>query len=100
MTVTTVAHVRCLAYLHTFQQEHGRPASFDFEVPAGGLTAVELAERIGLPTEHVEGLFLNNTISGLDAIVRPGDRVAFVPLGTPASHPSFFGPFVTRRAGE
>jgi len=28
--------------------------------------------------------------------VMPGDRVAFVPPGTPASHPAFFGPFVTR----
>jgi hypothetical protein len=27
-------------------------------------------------------------------MVHPGDRVAFVPLGTPASHPAFFGPFV------
>ena len=28
--------------------------------------------------------------------VLPGDRVAFVPRGTPASHPAFFGKFVTR----
>jgi hypothetical protein len=25
----------------------------------------------------------------------PGDRVAFVPYGTPASHPAFFGAFTT-----
>ncbi len=96
MSPETTAHVRMLASLHTLQREVGRPTTLDIEVPAAGITALSLAEEIGLPAEMVEGLFLNNCVAGTDAVVKPGDRVAFVPPGTPASHPSFFGRFVTR----
>jgi hypothetical protein len=60
------------------------------------VTALDLAGSIGLPLELIEGVFHNFTSAGLDALVLPGDRVAFVPPGTPASHPAFFGRFVTR----
>ncbi len=96
MTTASTVHVRCLAFLHAYQRERDLPVSFDVEVPDSGISAKSLAKQIELPTERIEGVFLNNRISGLDATVRRGDRVAFVPAGTPASHPSFFGPFVTR----
>jgi molybdopterin converting factor small subunit len=89
-------HVRLLAALHGYQRARGRPTAGDVKVPRAGITARDLAERLELPAELVEGVFLNYAIAGLDAMVRPGDRVAFVPPGTPASHPAFFGPFVTR----
>jgi molybdopterin converting factor small subunit len=93
---TNTAYVRCLAYLHTLRRERGLPPSIDVEVPAEGITSRALAEDIGLPVERVEGAFLNHRIAGMDALVRAGDRIAFVPPGTPASHPAFFGPFTTR----
>ena len=90
---TRPARVRMLAFLYTWQKERGRPTMLDVDVPEGGMTGRELAFGLGLPVEHIEGLFLNSTISGLDSVVSPGDRVAFVPHGTPASYPSFFGSF-------
>lgn len=91
MTGTTrTAEVRMLAFLHTHQRDHGRPTMVAFEVAEGGIPAEEIAARLGLPMEMIEGLFLNGTLVGLGAIVRPGDRVAFLPYGTPASHPAFF----------
>lgn len=96
MSGSHAVRVRCLASLHTYLSEQGRPASFDADVPAEGTSALELAESLGLPADTIEGVFHNNRIAGVDTIVRPGDRVAFVPAGTPASHPSFFGAFVTR----
>lgn len=89
-------HVRMLAFLHAFQRERGEPASMYVSIPDEGLSGRDLALAIGLPLESIEGLFLNAKISDLGAVVRPGDRVAFVPYGTPASHPAFFGPFKTR----
>lgn len=89
-------HIRCLARLHTVQREKGRPPTMRMSVPDRGIPARVLAEEIGLPPEIVEGVFLNYRIAGLDAVVHPGDRVAFVPVGTPASHPAFFGSFITR----
>ena len=96
MTPENVAHVRCLALFHTFQRDRGRPNELDVEVPADGATVLGLVEDMGLPVEILDGAFVNYRNSGPDAIVRPGDRVALVPHGTPASHPAFFGPFITR----
>ena len=96
MSASDTAYVRCLAHLHTFRCDAGLPPSLEVEIPEDGMTVLELAEQLGLPVETVEGAFVNNRITGMDTVVRAGDRVAFVPQGTPASHPSFFGPFVTR----
>lgn len=92
----TTAHVRMLAFLHNYRRDRGLPVRLDVEVPADGIVASSLAEEIGLPADLVEGLFHNNRNTDLSTRVMPGDRVAFVPPGTPASHPAFFGRFVTR----
>jgi hypothetical protein len=97
MQATSNVTVRAIALLDAFCKAHGIPTTMRVEVPEGGVSAYELAESIGLPVESIEGIFHNYTVSGLDAVVVPGDRVAYVPYGTPASHPAFFGPFITRR---
>lgn len=88
--------VRMLAFLHSLRREQGLPSTVRMEVPLAGIRAGDLAEGLGLPVEMIEGVFHNYTVAGLDSVVRPGDRVAYVPYGTPASHPAFFGPFQTR----
>lgn len=84
------AEVRTLAFLHTHQRSHGRPTRLGFEVPADGMRAVDIAVALELPVDIIEGVFLNGSLKGLGARVCPGDRVSFVPYGTPASHPAFF----------
>jgi hypothetical protein len=79
--------------LHLYRSERQLPSRVRVEVPADGVTAREIAVALDLPVERIEGLFLNHTCADLDAMVVPGDRVAFVPYGTPASHPAFFGRF-------
>ncbi len=97
MQSTPSVTVRMIAFLDTFRKERGLPTTVSVEVPETGTRAVDLAAALELPVDRIEGVFHNYVVSGLDAIVRPGDRVTFVPHGTPASHPAFFGPFVTRR---
>jgi hypothetical protein len=97
MPRTPSVTVRAIAFLDTFCREHGLSSTLSIDVPEAGITALDLADSIGLPVERIEGIFHNYSVSGLDALVLPGDRVAFVPYGTPASHPAFLGPFVTRR---
>lgn len=87
--------VRAVAFLQMYCREHGMPAAWQISVPDDGISALELARSIGLPVPSIEGIFHNFSISGLDTRVMPGDRVAFIPPGTPASHPAFFGSFVT-----
>ena len=96
MNTAATVTVRTIAFLDAFQKERGRPSTLSVEVPRAGTRARDLASLLELPLDRIEGVFLNHAVSGLDALVRPGDRVAFVPYGTPASHPAFFGPFVTR----
>jgi hypothetical protein len=85
-----------LATLHTIRRDLGRAPTVSVDVPAEGATARSLAIGLELPIELIDGLFLNSRGVDLDARVLPGDRVAFVPLGTPASHPAFFGQFTSR----
>jgi hypothetical protein len=94
--------VRMIAFLDTYRKERGLPTTVYYELGSDSCTADELARALELPVDRIEGVFLNYRGAGLDALVRPGDRVAFVPRGTPASHPAFFGSFRTRdvdRAG-
>lgn len=92
MTDNSPVTVRMLAFLHTLRRERGLPAALGVAVPAEGLSARALADSLGLPGDAVEGAFHNHVLVTLDAVVRPGDRIAFLPYGTPATHPAFFGP--------
>ncbi|MBF4509910.1 MAG: MoaD/ThiS family protein [Aeromicrobium sp.] len=85
------ATVRMLAFLHTHRRERGLPTTVALELPAPGASVADLARTLELPLDLVEGAFVNGELVGLGATVRPGDRVAMVPPGTPASHPAFFG---------
>ena len=97
MQDTTKVTVRAIAFLDAYCKDHGLPTTMYVDIPQAGVTADALAESVGLPVERIEGIFHNCSPSGIDALIKPGDRVAFVPYGTPASHSAFFGPLVTRR---
>lgn len=83
--------VRMIATLHMYRRDRGLPVRVAVEVPETGVPAAQLARELDLPLQLIEGLFLNGRLVGLGAPIHPGDRVAFVPHGTPASHPAFFG---------
>src|SRR5512133_3445293 len=85
------ATVRMLAFLHTYRRDRGLPTTVSVEVSPAGVLAADLATSLELPLDRIEGLFRNGEIVGLGALVSPGDRVAFLPYGTPATHPAFFG---------
>jgi hypothetical protein len=72
-----------LAALRTEREE---ATSLEMSVPDDGVTAEAIAAELGLPPECIEGVFCNHTVYGLDHIIHPGDRVAFVPYGTPGPH--------------
>ena len=77
--------------LQEFQRKRGLVAETTELVPIEGISAAELAGRMGLPVDSIEGAFCNHTIYGLSHVVRPGDRVAFVPYGTPGPHRYMLG---------
>lgn len=83
--------VRIFGLLHERQQQLGLPSTLQVAVPEEGTTGRGLAEMLELPCEMIEGVFVNHTVYGIDHPVAPGDRVAFVPYGTPGPHRLFLG---------
>jgi len=99
MAATSDATVCMFGFLHSLRRERGLPTTVSYEVPAEGVEARAIARGLELPEARIDGIFFNHRPAGLDTRVRPGDRVAFVPKGTPASHPAFFGPFGAHARG-
>lgn len=53
---------------------------------AHSLSGKELAIKLGICFEDVEVIFINGFVHELDAIINPGDRVAFLPPGCPGPY--------------
>lgn len=85
------ATVRVFGMLRDHQRNQGHTAETLEAIPADGMPAADLARRMGLPVDSIEGAFCNHTIRGLDHVVMPGDEVAFVPYGTPGPHRYYLG---------
>ncbi len=75
-----------LGVLHTLRRRQGLPSETEVEVPAPGIPAGQLALGLGLPVDAIEAAIVNHRARPLSWTVRPGDRVAFVPRGTPGPH--------------
>ena len=95
-SASTVA-VRIFGSLRPLRTERGLPCTLTVEVPPGGIAARDLAVSLELPPEKIEGVFVNHVVHGIGVHVSPGDRVAFVPYGTPGPHRVFLGLYA---AGE
>jgi hypothetical protein len=50
------------------------------------LTGIELAEKLEIKLHEVEVIFVNGFVHALDAVIHPGDRVAFLPPGCPGPY--------------
>jgi molybdopterin converting factor small subunit len=97
MAEPCTATVRVFGVLRECQRERGLACETVESIPAEGIPAGELAARMGLPVDSIEGAFCNHTIRGLGHVVHAGDEVAFVPYGTPGPHRYFLGLY---RAGH
>jgi hypothetical protein len=73
-------------FLYTYRRKQGLPASVHLQLPSEGKSALKIAQELKLPIDEIEAVFCNNTIYSLDHRIMPGDRVAFVPHGTPGPH--------------
>jgi hypothetical protein len=65
------------------------PIMYTIEKPCN---AIELANLLNLPTDKIEAVFINGSAYSLDkGIIHPGDRVAYVPPGTPGPYRLMLG---------
>ncbi|WDP88373.1 MAG: MoaD/ThiS family protein [Desulfobacter sp.] len=54
-------------------------------------TPADLIRQMGLGKDEVEVVFLNGKVVPFDTPIRDGDRLAFVPQGTPGPYRVFLG---------
>jgi hypothetical protein len=78
--------VRFFGLLHAHRDQCGLSGSAIVEVPEEGVVARDLARALDLPLDLIEGVFCNGKVCGPSHVLVPGDRVAFVPKGTPGPH--------------
>ena len=55
------------------------------------ISALDLAAKLNIPLEKIEIIFVNGKAMAIDCLIKPGDRVAFVPPGTPGPYRVILG---------
>jgi len=86
MNLNKAAVIRMFGLLHTLRTKQGLPTTIEIELAPEGKSARAIATDLQLPLDKIEAVFCNHLAYPLDHIIRPGDRVAFVPFGTPGPH--------------
>lgn len=90
MTVQTAVTVRMFGALHGIRKDRGLPSVVELDdIPEQGCAAYSLLERLDLPKDKVDAVFINFKMYSLDHEVHPGDKIAFVPIGVPGSRGLF-----------
>lgn len=98
--MTAPATIRMFGLLHSIRQQRALPSVVELEVPEEGVSARQLAVDLDLPVDEIEGVFCNHVVHSLEHRIRPGDRVAFVPPGTPGPHRFMLGLYRAGKDGE
>lgn len=82
--------VRAFSDLKKLFDERGlaQPVKMDIN---GETTARGLAEKLDIPRDKIEIIFVNGKAQSMDCPVKAGDRVAFVPPGTPGPYRVLLG---------
>ncbi|MDK2822449.1 MAG: hypothetical protein PWQ67_426 [Clostridia bacterium] len=91
MTNQKDVEIRCFSFLKKVCDERGLSFPFYHSLEKE-CSASDLAKTLGLPLNMIEAVFVNGLASSLeDGWVKPGDRVAFIPPGTPGPYRALLG---------
>ncbi len=88
--------VRGFGDLRILFEQRGWPFPYLVEITEP-CTVLDLARQLDIPLDKVEVAFVNGLAEGLEHPVKPGDRVSFVPPGTPGPYRVFLG-FIQKKA--
>ncbi|EPR43583.1 hypothetical protein dsx2_2200 [Desulfovibrio sp. X2] len=89
--VPTTIELRAFMGLSDLFRERGWDFPLKIEVP-GRMSGCELLERLEIPEEFVEVIFVNGKASKPDtAVIDAGDRVALAPPGVPGPYRVLLG---------
>ncbi len=82
--------IRGFGNLQKLFEEKGWPFPLIIDI-GEEICAFNLADKLSIPTENIEIIFINGRASALDSLIKPGDRVAFIPPGTPGPYRVLLG---------
>ncbi|OPX90569.1 MAG: hypothetical protein A4E53_00961 [Pelotomaculum sp. PtaB.Bin104] len=77
--------VRGFSFIKELLDQRGMPFPFYVDLTEE-CTAGELSDRLAIPRELIEAVFINGVVKRLSDTIKPGDRVAFLPPGTPGPY--------------
>lgn len=72
------------------ERKWSQPIKIDLEEE---INAVDLAGKLDIPVDRIEIVFVNGKAGpfNADCLIKPGDRVAYVPPGTPGPYRVLLG---------
>ena len=91
MSSQSLTTVRMFGALHSYRREQGLETKIKVDIPPEGCTIDDLAQKLGLPLEKIEAVFINHRAFDLKRTIRAGDRVALVPPGIPSTERLLLG---------
>lgn len=82
--------IRAFGRLSEVFEKQSLPIPFflDIEAPIRG---ADLAAKLDIPRNEIEIIIVNGVVQSLSYSIQPGDRVAFVPPGTPGPYRVLLG---------
>lgn len=90
--------VRGFLHLNKVFKERNWPSPLIIELKEP-MTGAELAEKLEIPLDEIEIVFVNGFAQSLDYEIQAGDRVAFVPPGCPGPYRVVLG-FYSKNRGN
>ena len=78
-------------FLHKYMKEREMAPELFMDVGSEGVDCASLLSRLEVPEDMVEAVFINGTARSIRDKVYAGDRVAFVPPGTPGPYRVLLG---------
>jgi hypothetical protein len=83
--------VRIFGSLRKHMDRQDLPYMLKKEIPEGKLTPIDIAGELDIPIDEIEAVFINGKVSDKEGILSPGDRIGFLPYGTPGPYRLFLG---------
>lgn len=89
-SVTKTIEIRAFGRLAERFTERDRPFPFILELKEP-ISGADLAQQLEIPRDEIEIIIVNGVVRALSYSIQPGDRVAFVPPGTPGPYRVLLG---------
>lgn len=77
--------VRGFLHLDAYLRKNYGPLPLILELDTA-VTGIELAEKLNIPLDEIEVIFVNGFVQAVDFRINPGDRIAFLPPGCPGPY--------------